>query len=150
MKERMNSRHDLDQLLNAEAQQGVAKLVRDLKDEEPDMAWRAALSSKIMEQSVAVQRRRKFNIFLKPASGLALASCLALAVVVSTQRPQTVPSNPAPAVASASIEKLIIDEHQNVAYATDVSGVGLAQPEANYERAPRVADDPILVDFFQL
>lgn len=95
----------LDEKLGSDAQLQVALMVQALPEEEPDLAWRSALSARLHETARAKRRARIWSWTLRPALGLGLASALAVVVMNQSQNLQ-------PAKSSTSVEAQIMTAHR--------------------------------------
>ena len=71
--------HELDQILDAQEEQGLSFLVRRTPSEEPSLAWRSALNQALVSSQAPAKRRKSpwlvFGTVLAPA-----AAAVALAV----------------------------------------------------------------------
>lgn len=73
---------ELDQQLYSPSQIEVARLVRELPDDVPSMAWRSGLNEKLRLEASKIRKRQMVtNWLFRPALGLGLASVAALCML---------------------------------------------------------------------
>lgn len=105
----MKPNYELDELLESPAQRATSKLVSELPDETVSLAWRSQLNEKLIAMAEKPKPRPFWAIAWKPAAGLAIASALALVVVLQmspTQRPSeaSLPSDNSSVILTAHTE----------------------------------------------
>lgn len=140
-KKNVESDLELDRELNSPIQMEVARLVRELPEEVPSMAWRSSLNDKIRLQAAQVRRKKMvINWVFRPALGLGLASVAALMMFTHTAPPASRPDKSAE-VADA-IVRTYSDELQNreVTY-TPVSLEAPQPPAPSENSADPYAED---------
>ncbi len=108
----------LDRALNDKGQQFVAQSVKNLSEDEPSMAWRAALNDKLVTASSDSKRRAQRQRTWRPAISLAATGALALAII--SQRGMT-PT--APVSTSNAIEFAAVDAHLEAERSLDLGSI---------------------------
>jgi hypothetical protein len=114
--------NDLNEKLNSPAQSQLRKLVRDLPEDVPSMAWRSELNEKLRAMSDQPVARRTPWWMRFGFAGAATTAVVAL-IVIGPWRAQS-------AVPSGSLELAILLEHRDYAVLGEVSGTGLLPNEA--------------------
>ena len=59
----------------------IAKLVHDLPDDVPSLAWRSQLNERILAESHCLSRRKRILSWSAPSAGLALAAAVTLVML---------------------------------------------------------------------
>ena len=106
-----------------EAQAGLGRLVHDLPDPEPSLAWRSALNGRLMAVS---PKRRKSPVWTWLSGGVAATALAAFAFVnLIPETPNPEPRvDPAPVVTSSTgVEESLLTAHND---ANLESGLGVA------------------------
>jgi len=122
MKEKMNP--ELDALLKSESQQAISKFINELPDENLSMAWRSSLNERLRGTEAVPRWKLRLGTSWRPAVGLALATCLAIAVTLRT--PQTV--RPA---ADSNLEASLVSTYDDSVNSETVAGAGLSVHEVS-------------------
>ncbi len=86
-----------------EKQEPMRRLVRELRSDEPSMAWRADLNEKLRSLTPS-PKSRTWGWLWKPAAGLGLASILVVAVFVKTPQVSTPSGANETAIAQAMLQ----------------------------------------------
>src|SRR5579862_8678015 len=113
---------EMDRRLQSPAQVQMGEVIKALPEETLSLAWRSELNTKLRAQAI---HRRKLNLFgwlWKPAAGVALAGCLAVAFVFHEPAPQT------PA-ASGGIESALVGDYVDSTASWEVAGDGASVSE---------------------
>lgn len=108
---------DIDKRI--EQTEPVREVVRGLPEDSVSLAWRSQLNERLIAEA-AKGRRRAPRWFWLPATGLGLATTLAIAVLIR--------GNLAP-VATPGVEIELVRMHQVAAEAPEVLGPGLTVAE---------------------
>jgi hypothetical protein len=125
-----------DEMLECTSQLKVREMVSGLPDDSLSMAWRSALNEKLIAAGKVSRQRKRMNLILRPAFGLAVASALALVLVMQPSRIAPPSSTKNPGLAAA----LVKDHRENVEL-TDMVGSGLNPLESR--PTDSLIDDPI-------
>jgi hypothetical protein len=129
----------LDDALDSTDARFAQTLVRSLESEEPSLAWRSDLNSRLAQTSKAQRQRRLALRWLPIMAAPVAAGCAFLVMMTSANRPNnpgfTVSSSKPPVVQTQeSIEERMMDFHRD---ALTPLAVGANMP---YERAPDLPD----------
>ena len=120
-------RHDdhaeLDALLQSESQQMVQRAVGSLPEESLSLAWRSDLNERLRQVRPVSKWRAKFAVAWRPAFALALASCLAVILMV-----QQTPTN---SHTGGTLEDSLVATYRETADADELAGAGLLLHEVN-------------------
>ena len=138
----------IEEKLNADGQQSVARLVAALPDEAPSLVWRSGLNEALRVQSLRVQRRKRFFFVARPMLGLATACALAVIVWVRPSVPHPVAQNSISAVSMVAqrpnVEAALVDLHRDDVRAMDVAGAGLNPNDSLLDQNASGQAPPIL------
>jgi len=130
----------LDLKLASDSQLMVAKLVKDLPQDQVDLVWRSNLNEKLrVAASAAARRRLVTNWVLRPALGLSLAGAVFL-VVLSGPRTSAPPTRQ---VGGPGIEAALVNAYHADSVTDEVSPAEPAQnvnADSTYD--PYSVDNP--------
>jgi hypothetical protein len=100
----------IDRELYSENQLEIARLVRELPNEELNMAWRSELNEKLREKAALVKRKRTLSVWVfRPALGFGLAAAMVVTLMVN-QRPVMTQDTSNASLASAMVKAYNEDE----------------------------------------
>jgi len=126
---------DVDAKLESSASQLMGRLVQDLPEDVPSMAWRSQLNERLLAEANVKPRKSVWNWMLKPALGVSMATALALVVIVKFQ--------PAEAPTAGGLESELLAAHQAESRLANVTGVGLSVGEIDSYANPTPLDSEI-------
>jgi hypothetical protein len=117
---------DLDALLQSEAQQMMAGLVRAAPEDVVSLQWRSALNEKLLALEPVRRKASLLIVGFRALAGVGLASLLCLAIVLKKQDevPPLALHNPDVDMAS------LIREHRQDVASSEIAGPGIVDGEA--------------------
>lgn len=118
---------ELDRALDAQEAQGVKRLVAELEEDVPSLAWRSALNEQLAKQTPASKQSKRSWLGRWGWTGLALAGALAVVAIVPLVRKTSAAGDLAP---KAPIEATLVAAHQESS-----SAIALATNAYNSEKA---------------
>lgn len=124
---------ELDRALNSPEQSFIASAVSQVHDEEPSMAWRAQLNSRLAEVAQTEKRKRSQAVFLRPVVGLGMATVLAVAVLNSQGTLPVINPNP-----PSAIEFEIVDAHLAAERTMDLGTIQVASTESGTSHSDEI------------
>ena len=105
---------DLDRQLAAPGQIEIARLVRELPEDMPSMAWRSDLNEKLRMEAGKIRRKRTLtNWVFRPALGLGVASLAAIMMFSANLQPVSAPHASKSADVADAIVRTYSDDLQN-------------------------------------
>ena len=126
---------EVEEVLQSAESQWVAKVVKELPEEVPSMAWRSQLSATIMVEAAKTRKRRAKLNFMRAGAGLALAACLSVFVLLRVGHQSTTPLKVLSPAASQSFEAAMVQVHEESSTVRDVTGTGLSASDLRSESA---------------
>ena len=123
-----------DERLRAEGQRQAAEWVRELSEETPSLAWRAALNDRVRAEAAIRERKRWRWTLARPALGFAAAAGLAAVLILPRSAPTAVPKP------AARLEASLVALHEQSVETADIVGSGLAPAESPASAATRPVD----------
>jgi hypothetical protein len=117
------------------ASEAVVPLVKAVPEDVPSMAWRSALNERLREESLQIERKRRWYAWLPGRSwtgnGLAVAMAAAIAFVVLIPRGGVGADGRA-----TDFEAMLIETHRVDASLAHVTGSGLSVAEQHAYQIP--------------
>jgi hypothetical protein len=108
----------------SEGQLTIAKLVKQLPEDQVDLVWRSRLNERLRAKMEAASRRRRLVAWvLRPALGLSVAAAIFLFAISGPRPQQTAP--PVNDSSSGALEAALVD-----AYHSDVASDEITPPQA--------------------
>lgn len=127
----------LDQQLVSERQVRISELVREMPDEEPQLAWRSELSARLYATAARRSKGQRLSWLLRPALGVGAAAALAVVFMLRSDNAAVVKEFESP---PPSIEQQILSAHQ------EASQTGQIWSTMREDRT-RVAATPVVQEY---
>jgi hypothetical protein len=115
----------IDQALASAESAKIAKLVRNLPEDDPSMAWRSALNERLIEAARRRKVRRSWARIWVPAAGLGTSAAIAASVFflwVGVPSREVAPE--------LSLEASMVSAHRDNVRFSELAGPGLSESDA--------------------
>src|SRR5690606_38106834 len=100
----MNRNQIDDAKLTSPGQEKIREIVSGLPVDSLSMAWRSSLNEQLRQTATVARKRRRFQLLMRPAVGLAAAGALAVVAMLQTGGLKSGPTS----VASGTLEAALV------------------------------------------